>query len=252
MFDARHVAITGAYGGIGAAICDALVPDGVRITVLGRDPKALGALAARLPRCHVETCDVTNQASVEAAFTGCRRVFGPPTILINCAGIVKSSPFTKLTLEALRETLDVNLMGAFLCVQQVLPAMLTNGFGRVINVASSAGLKGYPYVSAYCAAKHAVLGLTRSLAVELAQTGVTANAICPGYTDTGMLEASIAEICRKTGRNKDDVRAALAGTNPQSRFVQPEEVASVARYLALMAPRSITGLAIPVTGGELM
>lgn len=250
--DTHHIVITGASGGIGVAICDAFEPDGIRITVMGRDLEALRALASHHPRSHVETCDVTNENAVEAAFAGCRHAFGPPTILINCAGTVTSGPFTKLTLKTLWETVNVNLAGTFLCSQQVLPEMLKNGSGRIINVASSAGLTGYPYVSAYCAAKHAVVGLTRSLAVELARTGVTANAICPGYTDTRMLDSSIAEICRKTGSSIEEVRSTLAGRNPQGRFVQPSEVASVVRYLALMAPPSVTGLAIPVTGGEIM
>lgn len=251
-FCTHHVVITGAYGGIGSAIFEALAQSNVRMTLMGRDQKSLKALASRISGSNVETCDVTDEAQIAAAFAGCCRAFGHPSVLINCAGMVKSTPVAKLTLEVLRETFDVNVVSTFLCTKQVLPGMMKNGFGRIINVASSAALKGYPYVSAYCAAKHAVLGFTRSLAVELSQSGVTVNAICPGYTDTALLDSSIAEICRKTGRTKGDVRATLARANPQGRFIQSEEVASVARYLALDAPPSITGLAIPVTGGEVM
>jgi NAD(P)-dependent dehydrogenase (short-subunit alcohol dehydrogenase family) len=173
-------------------------------------------------------------------------------ILVNNAGRGESVPVKRMDLAFLRRMLDVNLASTFLCIQQALPAMTEAGYGRIVNVASTAGLVGYRYVSAYVAAKHAVVGLTRALALELAKTGITVNAVCPSYVETDMTKDTLANIAAKTGRSEAEARAELAKGNPQGRLIAPEEVASVVSWLALPASHSITGLAIPVAGGEVM
>ena len=172
--------------------------------------------------------------------------------LCNVAGILAASHSDRTTDEEWERVIAVNLTGTFVCTQAALPAMLEAGYGRIINISSTAGLKGYGYVSAYCAAKHAVVGLTRSLALETAKKGVTVNAVCPGYTETGLVRETIDNIVAKTGRSVEDATAELAASNPQGRLVQPWEVAETVAWLALPASASITGQAIPVAGGEVM
>jgi NAD(P)-dependent dehydrogenase (short-subunit alcohol dehydrogenase family) len=196
--------------------------------------------------------DVTDAAAVPAAFEGAARRFGPVDILVNNAGDAESAPFGKTSLALFERMLRVNLTGAFLCTQAVLPAMLRAKRGRIVNIASTAGVKGYPYVSAYCAAKHGLVGLTRSLALETAKTGVTVNAVCPGYTQTELVDQAVARITAKTGRSADDARAEFAATNPMGRMVTAEEVAATVLYLCLPSSTAITGQAIVVAGGEVM
>ncbi len=249
----RHALVTGAGRGIGAAIAQALAQAGARLTLLGRQRAALEAQAAKLPaQTHLETCDITDPAQVERAFQGALAALGPVTILVNNAGQVESQPFGQTPLALWQRMLEVNLTGAFLCTQAALPGMLEVGWGRIVNVASTAGLRGYPYVSAYCAAKHGLVGLTRALALELARKNITVNAVCPGYTQTELLEASLAQIAQKTGRSQAEARTLLTQANPQGRLVEPAEVAQAVLWLCLPGSAALTGQAIAIAGGEVM
>jgi NAD(P)-dependent dehydrogenase (short-subunit alcohol dehydrogenase family) len=189
---------------------------------------------------------------VLAGFARAARRAGRVDILVNNAGQAASAPFGKTDAALWRRMLDVNLTGTFHCTQAALPAMLEAGWGRVVNVASTAGLVGYRYVAAYVAAKHGVVGLTRALALEVAARGVTVNAVCPGYTETDMVREAIANIVAKTGRDEQQARAGLAAGNPQQRLVQPEEVANAVAWLCLPESAAMTGQAIAVAGGEVM
>ncbi|MBC5783749.1 SDR family oxidoreductase [Ramlibacter sp. USB13] len=249
----RHALVTGAARGIGAAIARTLAQEGARVTLLGRKRETLQALAGELPGEHgFVVADVADEAQVRAAFAEARAARGPVTILVNNAGQAESAPFAKTSLQLWRQMLDVNLTGTFLCTQAALPDLLAAGGGRVVNIASTAAQKGYAYVSAYVAAKHGVLGLTRSLALELARKNITVNAVCPGYTETDILRESIANVVAKTGRSEEQARAEFAAGNPQQRIVQPQEVADAVRWLCGDGAASITGQAISVSGGEVM
>lgn len=249
----RHAVVTGGGRGIGAAIAATLAEAGARLTLLGRNQARLAAWAGRLKtEVHVEVCDVTRPEQVQQAFQSASQVLGSITILVNNAGQAESQPFSKTDLQLWERMMAVNLTGTFLCSQTALPGMLAAGWGRIVNIASTAGLKGYPYVSAYCAAKHGVIGLTRALALELAKKNITVNAVCPGYTQTELLEASLTRIAQKTGRGPDEARAELAGANPQGRLIQPEEVAQAVLWLCLPESAALTGQAIAVAGGEVM
>ena len=248
-----HALITGAGQGIGAAIARTLAVDGASLTLLGRRREPLDALAKSLNvNTAVVTADVTDEDAVAMAFAAARVQLGPISILVNNAGQAESAPFRRTTPALWHQMLSVNLTGTFLCTQQALPDLLQARAGRIVNIASTAGQRGYAYVTAYSAAKHGVIGLTRSLALELAPTAVTVNAICPGFTETEMLAESIATIVAKTGRSEAVARAELTKTNPQGRLVQTEEVAGAVRWLCSDAARSITGQCISVSGGEVM
>lgn len=247
----KHVVVTGGGRGIGAAIAARLAAMGAGLTLMGRDETVLAATAEPL-RAATRTVDVTDAASVEAAFAAAVEDRGAIDILVNNAGAAESAPFHRTDLDLWRAMLDVNLTGVYLCTRQALPGMIEAGDGRVINIASSAGLVGYGYVTAYCAAKHGVIGLTRALAQETAKKGVTVNAVCPGYTETDMVERSVANIVEKTGGSEDEARAQLAIHNPQGRLIQPTEVADAVAWLALPGSASITGQSIVVAGGEIM
>jgi NAD(P)-dependent dehydrogenase (short-subunit alcohol dehydrogenase family) len=248
----RHAVITGASRGIGAAIARTLAAEGACLTLMGRRLDTLEALAAELPGAGhaVAAVDVADAASVAAGFERARAALGPVRILVNNAGQAESAPFGRTSLALWQRMLDVNLTGTFLCTQAALPDLLAGDWGRVVNVASTAGQKGYPYVTAYVAAKHGVVGFTRALAMELARKGVTVNAVCPGYTETDILKESIARIVAATGRSEAQARAELSAGNPQGRIVQPEEVADAVRWLCSPAASAITGQAISVSGGE--
>lgn len=251
---ARHAVITGAARGIGRAIAQALAEQGATLTLMGRSLAPLHELARELPGGPhaVAAVDVADADSVKAAFASAREQVGPIQILVNNAGQADSAPFAKTSLELWQRMLAVNLTGSFLCAQAALPDMLAAGWGRIVNIASTAGLTGYAYVSAYVASKHGVVGMTRALALELARKGVTVNAVCPGYTETDILRESIANVIAKTGRSEEEARAEFTAGNPQGRIVQPEEVADAVRWLCSPAAASITGQAISVSGGEVM
>jgi len=256
-FTGQHALVTGGGRGIGAAIAEHLAARGASLTLLGRTRDGLEAQKAKLHERYtvpVEavTADVTDPAQVAAAFEKAKAALGAVQILVNNAGRGESVPIKRMDLAFLRKMIDINLTSTFLCIQQVLPAMTEARYGRIVNVASTAGLIAYRYVSAYVASKHAVVGLTKAYALELAKTGITVNAVCPSYVETEMTKDTIANIIKKTGRSEAETRAELAKMNPQERLIAPAEVASVVSWLAHPASHSITGLAIPVAGGEVM
>jgi NAD(P)-dependent dehydrogenase (short-subunit alcohol dehydrogenase family) len=247
----RHALVTGGGRGIGAAIARMLVGEGARVTVLGRDGARLEALTAEAPeRIHGVAADIADEAQVAAAFEAARRRFGPLAILVNNAGQAQSAPFARTSAALWQRMLAVNLTGTFLCSRAALPDMTSAGWGRIVNVASTAGLKGYAYVAAYCAAKHGVVGLTRALAAEVARSGVTVNAVCPGYTESDLLAASVANVAAKTGRSPEEARAALAAGNPQGRILEPREIADTVRWLCGPDAGSVHGQSIAICGGE--
>jgi len=246
----KHAVVTGGGTGIGAAIAAALAADGARVTVMGRRLAPLETTAATLKEARCRPCDVTDADNVEVAFQQARAELGPIEILVNNAGAAQTAPFHKMDIEHWRRMLSVNLDGVFNCTRAVYEQMRTRGWGRIVTVASTAAVKGYAYVSAYCAAKHGVLGLTRSLALEAAKSGVTVNAVCPGYTDTDIVRDAVKNIVDKTGRSEDEALAQLTHNNPQGRLIQPAEVADAVVWLCRPESASITGQAIVVAGGE--
>jgi NAD(P)-dependent dehydrogenase (short-subunit alcohol dehydrogenase family) len=251
----RHAIVTGASRGIGAAIAMELARLGADLSVLARRATALGDIVPRLMaagagRVADIAADVTDERAVGAAFDRAATTLGPPSILVNNAGGAESAPFGRTDPALWRRMIDLNLTSVYLCTRAVAPAMLAAGYGRIVNVASTAGLKGYAYVSAYVAAKHGVVGITRALALEFAKSGVTVNAVCPGYTDTPMIADAVATIAAKTRRSAEEARASLAAANPMGRLVRPDEVAAVVGWLCLPEASAMTGQAIAIAGGE--
>jgi NAD(P)-dependent dehydrogenase (short-subunit alcohol dehydrogenase family) len=242
----RHAIVTGGGSGIGLAVAGALTRAGARVTVLGRREAPLRAAVQSGHAADFAIADIT----AEGAFAAVLQRSGSPAILVNAAGAAESAPFLKTGDELWERMLRVNLLGAAAATRSVLPAMLAAGWGRVVNIASTAALRGYPYVTAYTAAKHGLLGLTRALALEVATKGVTVNAVCPGFTETDIVAESVARIMEKTGRSEAEARAELAKHNPQGRLVQPEEVAAAVLFLCGNAASAVNGRAIAVDGGE--
>ncbi len=258
----RHVWITGAGRGIGAAIAHAFAREGAALSLSGRNLQTLESQAAELRKAfpgvklHLSVMDLSDPASVDAAHRANHAALGPVTVLVNNAGQALSQPFAKTDLQLWQQMLNVNLTGTYLCIQAALPDLLAESAkghtARIVNIASTAGLKGFAYVSAYAAAKHGVIGLTRSLALELARKGVTVNAVCPGFTETDIVRESLANIVAKTGQTEAQARDALVAHNPQKKMIQPYEVAQAVMWLCSEAAASVNGQSIAVDGGETM
>lgn len=251
----KHALVTGGGRGIGSAIARALLQEGTCVTLAGRTVEVLKQSALELERfgdVDIVVMDVTDRAAVDRAFADAVKRFGRIDMLVNNAGQAASASFANTDDALWQRMLSVNLNGTFHCIQAALPGMLDAGWGRIVNVASTAGLTGYAYVSAYCAAKHGVIGLTRALALELATKGITVNAVCPGYTETDIVHDAVANIVAKTGRTAAAARAELAARNPQKKLVQPEQVAQAVAWLCLPGSDAINGQSLAVAGGEIM
>ncbi|MGH9380235.1 MAG: SDR family NAD(P)-dependent oxidoreductase [Thermoanaerobaculia bacterium] len=251
--EGKGAVVTGGGRGIGAAVAGALARSGARVVVAARSPEETAAVAGELTAAgHAAwavRCDVRDAEAVESLRSVAEEYLGQIDVLVNNAGTASSAPLPKIALDEWQRLFEVNATGTFLCTRAFLPAMAERGWGRVVNIASVAGLRGAPYIAAYCAAKHAVVGFTRAVAVEYAQRGVTVNAICPGYVDTPMTEASIANIVEKTGRSADEARRLLERQSPQNRLMTPEEVAWLTVALCGEEARGVNGQAIALDGG---
>lgn len=248
----KHVVITGASRGIGAAIADSFDQLGAKLTLIGRSQEALAKKCSTLQSATAKCLDVTDETGVETAFAEITATSGQIDILINNAGAAESTPIHKMTSADWHHMINTNLNSSYFCTRQVVDNMRKNNWGRIINIASTAGLTGYSYVTAYCAAKHGVVGFTKALALELAQTGITVNTVCPGFTETDLLQDSIKKIMDKTGMSQTDAEESLKKHNPQNRLIQPSEVADTVIWLCSSGAESITGQAIAVAGGEIL
>ncbi len=246
----KHALVTGGGTGIGAAIAIALADNGAAVTIAGRRDAPLREIAQTNANIAPVCADVTDEDAVVTMFTGARAQHGPVDIVVANAGNAESAPIAKTSLDNWQASLSVNLTGAFLTARAALADMRSAGWGRILFIASTAGLKGYAYVAPYCAAKHGVIGLMRALALELAPQNITVNAVCPGYTDTPMLDRALANIAAKTGQTEDAARAALTANNPRGRLIQPAEVADAVIWLCGDGAAAMTGQALSLSGGE--
>jgi 3-hydroxybutyrate dehydrogenase len=247
----KHALVTGASRGIGAATAASLVHEGMKVTLLARDAGGLAQLARQLGPDNVTTvvADVGDAAAVRAAFTAARARFGPVQVLVNNAGQAASAKFTDSDETLWHRLMAVNLTGTYLCARAAITDMLASGFGRIVNISSTAGLRGAPYISVYASSKHAVIGLTRSLALEYATRNITVNAVCPGYVATDMATTAIATMRAKTGHSEEEALAALLATNPQGRLIEPQEVAATVLWLCQPGTESVSGQSIVLSGG---
>jgi NAD(P)-dependent dehydrogenase (short-subunit alcohol dehydrogenase family) len=250
MISGKHALVTGGGTGVGRAIALALAEAGVSVTICGRRKAKLEAVAGENARIFPIAADVTDEAAMTGLYAEAEELRGPFDIVVANAGGAESSPAHKTSLADWQHALDLNLTGSFLTVKPALAGMNKRKAGRIVFVASTAGLKGYAYVAPYVAAKHGVVGLMRALATETVRSGVTVNAVCPGFVETDMLEESVQRIVRTTGRTVEQARANLASTNPQGRFIQPKEVAAAVLWLCSEAAGSVTGQALSLSGGE--
>jgi NAD(P)-dependent dehydrogenase (short-subunit alcohol dehydrogenase family) len=246
----RHALVTGGGTGIGAAIATTLGQAGAVVTICGRRLEPLREIAAGATNIRAVVADVTSEKSVAALYDQAETAGEPFDIVVANAGMAESAPASKISLELWNRTIEVNLTGAFLTVRPALATMRARGWGRIVFIASTAGLKGYAYVAPYVAAKHGVVGLMRALALETAAAGITVNAICPGFAETAMLSAAVERIVKTTERSEAAARATLAANNPQGRFIRPQEVADAVLWLCSSESAAITGQAISVSGGE--
>jgi NAD(P)-dependent dehydrogenase (short-subunit alcohol dehydrogenase family) len=246
----NHALVTGGGSGIGAAIAFALAQAGASVTICGRRWPELEFTAERHDNIYAETADVTDEASVEQLYQRAQTVRGNFNIVVANAGTAESAPAEKVSHELWSKILNVNLTGAFLSVKPALAGMREKKWGRIIFIASTAGLRGYAYVAPYVAAKHGVVGLSRALAIETAKAGITVNAVCPGFTETSLLDRAVDRIVATTKLGEAEARNLLAANNPQERFIQPQEVADAVLWLCSAGSEGITGQAISVSGGE--
>lgn len=249
--DVHHAVVTGGGRGIGAAIATLLAERGASVTIMGRDLGALERQRASLgEKAAAIACDVSDPDAVAAAFQRARERFGDPHILVNNAGQAKSEKFHRTTTDLWNRMIAVNLTSVFLCTREVLPAMLERQQGRIVNIASTAGVQGASRMAAYAAAKHGVVGLTRTLALETAKFGITVNAVCPGYTDTDMTEQGVRELMAAKNVSHDEARGMITRVIPRGRLTTPREVADAVVWLCSAEASAVTGQAIVVSGGE--
>jgi len=251
VLEGRVALVTGAGKGLGAAIAVRLAAAGARVAVLGRDRESIAHVAQEIDGLPL-AADVTNKNQIDDALKRMREALGDAVILIQNAGIAESASFEATTDEMWERHMAVNATACFRIARAIVPAMTKAGWGRIVHIASTAGITGFRYTAAYCASKHALVGLTRAMAADLARTGVTVNAICPGFLDTEMTSRAIDTIAAKTKKSKEEARAEIASFNPQKRLIGTDEVAHVVTMLCSDAARGVTGQAIPVDGGQVM
>lgn len=255
--EGQHAVVTGGSRGIGAAVARALVERGAKVTVMSRSLDELRKRADSLRSDLGATvtalaCDVTDSASIRNAFAQAAEANGVVQVLVNNAGAAEGAPFAKMTHEIWDKMIAVNLTSCFACSAEVIPAMLAAKSGRIINIASTAGLRGYKTMTAYCAAKHGVVGFTRALALEMAKHGITVNAVCPGYTDTDLTDGSVSQLAAVFKVTEEDARAMLVRTIPRGSLITPVEVASAVAWLCAPEASAVTGIALPIAGGEVV